>query len=257
MKGLVIKQPWLDMILRGEKTWEMRSQPCRHRGPVALIEKGSGMVMGVAEIVHDLPPQSRSDWERTKDKHRIPDTEMDEALARGWTRPWVLRSAKRLTRPVPYKHTSGGSWVNLAASEAAQIAHQIGESTATETPFKSAATARTRHGSHADGLALAEALSGQKIDGQVSRSSVRQKGNKLYIDVEWDDGLPAAKSSKKWDEFKRVVQVTMMLCAVAMGWAALISTFLAVVSDWVSIGTAILWWIGFGILMGLSGVSEA
>ena len=94
MKGLVIKQPWLDMILRGEKTWEMRSQPCRHRGPVALIEKGSGMVMGVAEIVHDLPPQSRSDWERTKDKHRIPDTEMDEALARGWTRPWVLRSAK-------------------------------------------------------------------------------------------------------------------------------------------------------------------
>jgi hypothetical protein len=257
MKGLVINQPWLGMILRGEKTWEMRSQPCRHRGPVALIEKGSGKVMGVAEIVHDLPPQGRSDWQRNKNKHQIPDSEMDEALARGWTRPWVLRSAKSLSRPVPYKHTSGGSWVNLSVEEANQITQQAGPGVATGIRVESPAVARTRHSNHADGLALAETLSGQTIDGQVTRTSVRQKGNKLYIDVEWDDGLPAAKSSKKWKEFKQAFQVIVMLCAVAMGWTALISTFLAVVSDWVSFGTAILWWIGFGILMGLSGVSEA
>ena len=26
---LVIKQPWLDFILSGEKTWEVRNKPCK------------------------------------------------------------------------------------------------------------------------------------------------------------------------------------------------------------------------------------
>lgn len=203
----------------------MRSQPCRHRGPIALIEKGSGKVMGVAEIVDDLPPQSRSEWQRNKHKHQIPDTAMEEALNRGWTRPWVLRSAQSLSRPVPYKHTSGGSWVNLSVEEAAQISQQAGEGAATGTRSESHAVARTRHSNHPDGLALAEALSGQKIDGPVTRFSVRQRGNKLYIDVEWDDGLPAARPSKRWKEFKQAVQVIAILCAVGMGCIAFISTF--------------------------------
>ena len=31
-KGLVIADPWIGCILKGEKAWEMRSTSCSHRG---------------------------------------------------------------------------------------------------------------------------------------------------------------------------------------------------------------------------------
>ena len=39
-------------MLSGKKTWEMRST--RNRGPIGLIRKGSGQVVGIADIVDSL-----------------------------------------------------------------------------------------------------------------------------------------------------------------------------------------------------------
>jgi hypothetical protein len=39
--GLVIDKPWIDLILDGKKTWEMRSTLTKKRGKIALIRKGS------------------------------------------------------------------------------------------------------------------------------------------------------------------------------------------------------------------------
>ena len=121
MKGLVIRQPWIGMILRGEKVWEMRSQPCRHRGMIALIEKGSGTVVGLARLIDDLSPLTEAGLRSTIAKHRIPSSEICNAVANRWTRPWVLAEVSRLRRPVRYNHTSGGSWVNLSAKEEEEI----------------------------------------------------------------------------------------------------------------------------------------
>jgi hypothetical protein len=41
MKGLVIDEPWISLIISGEKTWEMRSRNTVVRGRIALIRKGS------------------------------------------------------------------------------------------------------------------------------------------------------------------------------------------------------------------------
>jgi hypothetical protein len=60
-RGLIIDQPWIGKILRGEKTWEMRSTRTSIRGPIALIEKGSGTVVGVASILSSLCPMSLQD----------------------------------------------------------------------------------------------------------------------------------------------------------------------------------------------------
>ncbi len=38
MKALVIRSPWIDLILAGSKTWEMRTKPTSIRGRVALIK---------------------------------------------------------------------------------------------------------------------------------------------------------------------------------------------------------------------------
>lgn len=51
MKGLVIKQPWIDYILSGNKIWEIRSTNTNIRGKIELIQSGSGLVVGSCEIV--------------------------------------------------------------------------------------------------------------------------------------------------------------------------------------------------------------
>ena len=42
-KGLMIKSPWIDKILAGEKTWEIRGYTTETRGTIALIKSGSGL----------------------------------------------------------------------------------------------------------------------------------------------------------------------------------------------------------------------
>ena len=51
MQGLIIRQPYIDMILDGRKTWEMRSKRCNRRGQIALIQQGTKTVVGVADVV--------------------------------------------------------------------------------------------------------------------------------------------------------------------------------------------------------------
>jgi hypothetical protein len=49
VKGLIIDEPWIGYIISGTKTWEMRSRNTVRRGRIALIQKGSKMVIGVAD----------------------------------------------------------------------------------------------------------------------------------------------------------------------------------------------------------------
>jgi hypothetical protein len=115
MKGLIIDEPWISLILRGEKIWEMRKTACHHRGRIALIRKGSGQVVGIADVVGCLSPlSSLSAYAEAQPKHRIPPGRQDQAFADGWRTPWVLANARPLISPVHYKHPSGAViWVNL------------------------------------------------------------------------------------------------------------------------------------------------
>lgn len=115
MKGLIIDEPWLGLILSGDKTWEMRKTACHHRGPIALIRKGSGQVVGTAEIVDSLPSiEDASDYARAEPWHRIPPNRQTDAFSDGWRTPWVLRNARPLADPIAYKHPNGAViWVNL------------------------------------------------------------------------------------------------------------------------------------------------
>ncbi|MEH2560154.1 hypothetical protein V1286_007683 [Bradyrhizobium algeriense] len=115
MKGLIIDEPWISLILAGEKIWEMRKTACHHRGRIALIRKGSGQVVGIANVVGSLAPLSSPlAYADAEPKHRIPPDRQDQAFVDGWRTPWVLVNARPLTSPVPYKHPFGAViWVNL------------------------------------------------------------------------------------------------------------------------------------------------
>jgi len=51
MKGLIIKSPWIELILAGKKVWEIRGSNTTIRGLVALIKSGTGTIVGEVTIV--------------------------------------------------------------------------------------------------------------------------------------------------------------------------------------------------------------
>src|SRR5438876_7688725 len=51
VKALIIDEPWISMIVSGQKTWEMRSRNTQVRGRIGLIRKGSKTVIGLADLV--------------------------------------------------------------------------------------------------------------------------------------------------------------------------------------------------------------
>ena len=108
---LVVKEPWVGMILDGKKTWEIRGSATAKRGKIHLAaSRGGGVLVGQCQLV-DCYPVGRSELANNVTKHRIKD------LARVlYEKPhaWVLEKAMRYNSPFTYKHPQGAiTWVAL------------------------------------------------------------------------------------------------------------------------------------------------
>lgn len=125
--GLIVDQPWIQMIICGDKSWEMRANPVKRRGPVALIEKGMGTVIGVAHLVDVRGPFTADEMAAHETWHKIPP-ELYRAPAYKWRHAWVLENAMALPSPVPYKHKSGAViWVQLDEQAQQGVMEQIND----------------------------------------------------------------------------------------------------------------------------------
>jgi ASCH domain. len=112
MKGLIIKDPWIELILEGLKTWEIRGSNSKIRGKIALIKSGTGMIYGTVEIVDSILLTSEQ-YHQAFEKHRITDTE-GKALPYKKVHAWVLTNPVKFEKPIPYVHPQGAViWVNL------------------------------------------------------------------------------------------------------------------------------------------------
>lgn len=110
MKGLLIKQPWIDYILSGNKIWEIRSTNTNIRGKIELIQSGSGLVVGSCEIV-DSKELTIKSYRQYKDFHKIKNV---NTLPYKRTFAWIIKNAQRYETPRKYKHHNGAIiWVNL------------------------------------------------------------------------------------------------------------------------------------------------
>jgi len=115
MTGLVIKSPWIDLILQGQKTWEIRGKNTAQRGRIALIKSKSGCILGRCRLVDCVGPLSLEQLRETTEKHHIPLNGLTE-LPYEKTYAWVLAEPTLLAKPIPYKHPSGAViWVRLTA----------------------------------------------------------------------------------------------------------------------------------------------
>ena len=110
MKALIIKNPWIDYILDGKKTWEIRGCKTNIRGQIELIQSGSGLVVGSCEII-DCKELTIEDYKSNTDKHNIQEV---TTFPYKNTYAWVISNAKRYEIPKKYKHPQGAIiWVNL------------------------------------------------------------------------------------------------------------------------------------------------
>jgi hypothetical protein len=126
MKGLIIDTPAIDKILDGRKSWEMRSRSTSIRGLIALIRKGSGSAVGVAELTDSLGPFNFDQMRSHQSQHQIDDSRLADPRVAKWNHAWVLRNVRKLPEPVRYDHPSGAViWVHLDPGAALQISKAI------------------------------------------------------------------------------------------------------------------------------------
>jgi hypothetical protein len=125
VKAIIVRSPWIEQILSGEKTWEMRSSRTTYRGRVGLIQKGTGLVVGAARLVDSLAPIDAKTFGATWSKHRIPDNMCRQAFEAGWIYPWVIEACYRLTTPVFAGQRRGQViWVPLTVEVADAVRSQ-------------------------------------------------------------------------------------------------------------------------------------
>lgn len=127
IKGIVIDTPYVDRILSGNKTWEMRSSATKQRGLVALIRKGSGQIVGVAELVDSIGPLTKEQVHAGQSKHMISNERLADPKIAKWNHAWVMQNPKPFAKPIPYQHPFGAViWVKLDEETSQVVAEAAG-----------------------------------------------------------------------------------------------------------------------------------
>src|SRR5258708_28799155 len=127
LDGLLIRVPWIDKILDGSKTWEIRGSHTSKEGRIGLIASGTGTVVGVADLVGVVGPLSLKELSANWRKAGFDSDEHLFRLPYKQTFAWVLQNPKRLRAPVPYNHPSGAViWVRLKPDVEQEVLRQVG-----------------------------------------------------------------------------------------------------------------------------------
>lgn len=110
MKGLIIKSPYIELILEGKKKWEIRGSNTNVRGKIALIKSGSKKIYGEVELVDCL----KLDLDKYNEYHQnLYGTKVDELPYKN-TYAWVVKNPYIYDEPISYVHPLGAIiWVNL------------------------------------------------------------------------------------------------------------------------------------------------
>ena len=126
MDGLIIKEKWLNLILSGEKIWEVRGSAChKEQGTrIGLIQSGtSEIACEMAQKALGMPldsnyllcrgqavfmgcfPLTKEIYEQFRERHCI--VLPYEKLPYKKPYVWVLRRAMSYEKPVPVKYPKG------------------------------------------------------------------------------------------------------------------------------------------------------
>ena len=110
-RALVVKKKWLDLILAGRKTWEIRGSSTTKRGWIHFAEsQAGGKLMGRARLVSCFHVQRKS-FKQRFNHHCVPSLNMVPYLT---PYAWVLEDAEKFEKPFEYEHKKGAViWVDV------------------------------------------------------------------------------------------------------------------------------------------------
>lgn len=108
--GLILKEKWLQLVLLGLKTLEIRGKSTKKRGVIGLIKSGTGKVFGQVKIV-DSFVIDRANFHLYRDRHYVADSSnVPYKTIHGWS----LAEPITYDVPVAYDHCRGAqTWVVL------------------------------------------------------------------------------------------------------------------------------------------------
>lgn len=112
MDGLIIKKKWLDLIMSGKKTLEIRGcDTHKLNEPIYLLESGTHLVRGICIIVssHLMTYQN---WEKFKNLHCVNLSFLELNKHYHTAYGWELKDVKPVKETLYYKHPKGAViWV--------------------------------------------------------------------------------------------------------------------------------------------------
>lgn len=117
MDGLIIKKKWLDLIISGKKTIEIRGSNTKKQGEkIYLLESKTNKVKATC-VISATYPISCSDWSEERKKHCIDISYAD--LKKRYKNPyaWVLKDIQPIEDTWYCKHPKGAViWIKNVES---------------------------------------------------------------------------------------------------------------------------------------------
>lgn len=111
MKGLIIKPYWADLILKGIKDIELRSQNTKIRGTIGIIKSKTKKVYGTVDLVDCIEINEKKYYE-LKNRHQV--YQSFNSIPYKKLYGWVLKKPILFKEPIPYNHKKGCViWVNI------------------------------------------------------------------------------------------------------------------------------------------------
>lgn len=133
-RAFLVKSPWADKILAGQKQWEIRGSATRQRGWVGLIESGTGHIQGAVRIDDSRGPLNREEFVGQVAKHHV-QLDPEDPLPYDAPHAWVIGQALRFEQPIPYDHPQGAViWVRLDDRTGQQVQQQIHQLQSAQAP---------------------------------------------------------------------------------------------------------------------------
>jgi len=113
--GLIIKEPFISMILNGKKTWEIRTRKTRIRGRILVVNKS--YIRGSVNLVDCIGPLTKEEIMRNVMRHRATMDFINKYAIGKQIYAWVLQDPIKLEKPIKIKKPRGAQiWVKINAN---------------------------------------------------------------------------------------------------------------------------------------------
>ena len=110
---LVVKPPFAQQIVRGVKTWELRSSNTDIRERIGIALSGSKTILGEASLVDVLKLDANA-LAANFDQHQVPQQHLNQFVSNP-VFALVLERACEYQMPKPYEHPLGAiKWVQVS-----------------------------------------------------------------------------------------------------------------------------------------------